>query len=157
MKTIAVIIAQNGDMEALRRGDQLQVNHPLHPDLRIEYGGVGMLGGEIIKVSQLVPGVGDILVSPEMHFEVRKSGVWYPYYRRDDVLPVVSEAFVLKVHLANPNVMGFNLELQRGLMGLAQAWDHKLERQGYHMFPVNVNFIPLPAEWEETGAAFSAG
>ena len=43
----------------------------VHPDLRIAYGGEGVFRGEIIKVSQPVPGVGEILVRPEMHFEGR--------------------------------------------------------------------------------------
>ena len=143
MKTIASIIANNGDLDALRRGDELLVRKGnFHPDLLIAYGGEGVFGGEIIKVSQLVPGVGEILVSPEMHFEVRANGVWYPYFRKDDVQPAVSQAFVLSVVTNNPDVMGFNLELQRGLIKLAREWDRKLEQREYHLAPVELRYAP---------------
>ena len=51
MQTIANIIAMNGDLESLERGDQLLVKkRSNHPDLLIAYGGVGMHGGAIISV-----------------------------------------------------------------------------------------------------------
>ena len=150
MKTIAGIIANHGDLDALRRGDELIVKKGnFHPDLRIAYGGQGVFGGEVIEVSQLVPGVGEILVSPEMHFEVRADGVWYPYYRKDDVEPVVSPAFVLSVVTNNPDVMGFNLELQRGLIKLAREWDRKLEQREYHLAPVELRYAPPGSVREE--------
>lgn len=157
MKTIAVIIAQNGDLDALKRGDQLLVNKLGHPKILIEYGGVGAHDGAVIKVSQLVPGVGEILVNPEMHFEVNAAGVWYPYYRKDDTLPVIAEDFVLKVNLSNPKFVGFNLELQRGLIQVAQDWDRQLEKLEYHLAPVEIKFFPLAAEREDVGTANSFG
>ena len=150
MKTIAGIIANNGDLDALRRGDELLVKKGnFHPDLLIAYGGEGVFGGEIIKISQLVPGVGEILVSPEMHFEVRANGVCYLYFRKDDVQPAVSQAFVLSVVTNNPDVMGFNLELQRGLIRLAREWDRKLEQREYHLAPVSLRYAPPRSVHEE--------
>ncbi len=158
MKTIANIIAMNGDLEALQRGDQILVKKGSnHPDILIAYGGVGLHGGAVIRVSQLIPGVGEILVNPEMFFEVRKNGVWYPYYRRDDTLPIVSEAFVLRVHQDNPDMMGYDVELQRGLISLALEWDRKLGNLGYDRAPVEIKFFPLAAEREEVSAAYAYG
>ena len=153
MKTIAGIIANNGDLDALRRGDELLVKKGnFHPDLLTAYGGEGIFGGEVIKVSQLAPGVGEILVSPEMHFEVRANGVWFPYFRKDDVQPAVSEAFVLTVVTNNPDLMGFNLELQRGLIKLAREWDGKLEKRKYHLAPVELRYAPPGNVSEEANA-----
>ncbi len=158
MKTIANIIAQNGDLEALKRGDQLLVKKGKnHPDLLIAYKGVGLHGGAVISVSQLVPGVGEILVNLEMYFEVRANGIWYPFYRKDDASPVASEAFVLRVHQNNPDMVGYDVELQRGLISLALEWDRKLENLGYDRLPVELKFFPLDAEREEAGAAYAFG
>ena len=41
MKTIASIIAQNGDLDALRNGDQLLAKKENHPKILIQYGGHG--------------------------------------------------------------------------------------------------------------------
>ena len=56
---------------------------------------------------------------------------------------------VVSVVTNNPDVMGFNLELQRGLIKLAREWDRKLEQREYHLAPVELRYAPPASELEE--------
>lgn len=128
MKTVIKIIEALGGMEKLRNHPIKIQNEPYMP-LCIEFiGEHGPRGFPVVSVFHHYMQNGDLMMDPDMTFEVSPNG-WLPLTYRQDGLGIYQEA----VYREDGNLM-LSKRLIRELENFAAQWDGNIKTQGYFAF-----------------------
>lgn len=125
MKTVTKIIEAFGGMEKLRDHPIKIQNEPYMP-LCIEWiGDQGPRGWPMVAVFHHYTQNGDLMMDPEMTFEIARVG-WFPLSYRQDGLGIYQEA----VYRDDDKVM-VAPRLVRDLESFAAQWDRNIAEQGF--------------------------